>query len=252
MEERMKKETELGMNRTGMAMAPSEGKKQKENTWKSVPATPGDPLAARKVRAQYEAEAEPVGTMPAPASVKGAAKTAAQMIQGHDPKAFIDKIGERMAFERGGTRLYELLIGKFQAAASPTGEAELETLTLFRDQELAHFRLLWEALEKIGADPTVQTPSADHSGVKAQGLLQTIADARTTFCQALDAILIAELADNEGWRMLTELAEGMGQKEMASAFRQAGAEEETHLETIRNWTQGLILEEAGLAETAKS
>jgi rubrerythrin len=190
--------------------------------------------------------------MPAPASLKGAAKSAAQMIQGHDPKTFIDKIGERLAFERGGTRLYELLIGKFRASGSPTGEADAGTLSRFRDEESAHFKLLWECLEKIGADPTVQTPSADHTGVKAQGLLQTIADPRTTFCQALDAILIAELADNEGWRMLTDLAEGMGMRDMAAAFKQAAAEEEIHLMTIRKWTEGLILEEAGLAEAAKA
>jgi rubrerythrin len=248
LEEKMKDETRLGMNRTGMAMAPKEGKKQEENAWKAVPASPGDPRELERLRSEYEAEAEPIGSVPPPASLKGMAKSALQMMEGRDPKAFIDKLGERLAFERGGTRLYELLIGKHRAGESATGEADLETLIRFRNQELAHFRLLWDSLEKLGADPTVQTPSADHTGVKNMGLIQTLSDPRSTFYQGLDAILIAELADNDAWHMLVELAEGMGLKDMAAAFRQASAEEDVHLEQIRKWWSGLVREETGIEE----
>jgi hypothetical protein len=245
----MKDETEAGMNRTGMAMAIKEGRLQEENAWKSVPVSPGDPRELERLRAMYEGEAEPIGSVPPPASLKGMAKSVLQMLEGHDPKAFIDKLGERMAFERSGTRLYELLIGKHRAGESATGEADLQTLIRFRNQELTHFHLLWGSLEKLGADPTVQTPAADHTGVKGMGLIQTLSDPRSTFYQGLDAILIAELADNEGWRMLVELAEGMGLKDMAAAFRQANAEEDAHLQQIRKWWEGLVREEAGLAES---
>ncbi len=244
----MKNETDLGMNRTGMAMAPKEGKKQEENAWKAVPVSPGDPRELERLRSDYEADSEPIGSVPPPASLKGLAKTALKMIQGRDPKAFIDKLGERLAFERSGTRLYELLIGKHRAAQSPTGGADLETLVQFRDQELAHFRLLWDCLEMLGADPTVQTPAADHTGVKGMGLIQTLSDPRSTFYQGLDAMLIAELADNDAWHMLVELAEGMGLKDMAAAFSQASAEEEAHLEQIRKWWSDLVREQVGLSE----
>ncbi|MDB5048040.1 MAG: uncharacterized protein JWO30_1111 [Fibrobacteres bacterium] len=244
----MKDENEAGMNRTGMAMALREGRVQEGNAWKNVPASPGDERELERMRAAYEGESEPIGSVPSPASLKGLAKTALQMLEGHDPKAFIDRLGERLAFERSGIRLYELLIGKHRAAQSPTGEADLENLIRIRNQELAHFRLLWDSLEKLGADPTAETPAADHAGVKTMGLIQTLSDPRSTFYQGLDAILIAELADNEGWRMLVELAEGMGLKEMAAAFRQANAQEGMHLEQIRKWWEGLVREEAGLAE----
>src|SRR5690606_16763262 len=217
-EESMKKEKKdpkPGMNRTGMGMAPLEGKQQEDNAWKPVSTAPGDAGRLRSIRAEYEAEAGTVGSVPPPSTMKGAAKTAMQAVMGRDPVAFIDKLGERLAYERTGTRLFELLIGKFEGGFSPTGEADLATLIRFRDEEMSHFKMLWECIEKLGADPTAQTPSADISGVKASGLLQAMSDPRTTFAQALDAMLIAELTDNEGWRMLIDLAEGMGQAEMA-------------------------------------
>jgi hypothetical protein len=242
----MKNETEPGMNRTGMAMAHKESKRQKENNWKAVPAPIGDPGEIERVRAEYDAESGPIGTVSPPATLKGAAKAAMKTVQGESAAAMIDKLGERLAFERSGTRLYDLLIGKFRAGETETGDADLATLIRFRDQEAEHFLLLWRSLETLGADPTVQTPSADHTGVKTMGLLQTISDPRTSFGQALDAILIAEAADNEGWKMLIELADGLGENDMGSTFRQALAEEETHLERIRRWRVGLIREEAGI------
>jgi hypothetical protein len=244
----MKKEIEQGMNRTGMAMAPKEGKRQTEYVWKAAPAPAGDAGAIARLRAEYDAESGPIGTVSPPASIKGLAKNAIQMAKGTSPAAFIDKLGERLAFERTGTRLYELLIGKHKAGESETGEADLGTLERFRDQEAEHFLVLCKCLEKLGADPTVQTPSADHTGVKSMGLMQTLSDPRSTFCQALDAMLIAELADNEGWKLLVELAEGMGQTDMAASFRQALAEEDIHLEHIRRWWSGLVKEEAGIEE----
>lgn len=242
----MKNESELGLNRTGMSMAPNEGKRRKENSWKAVPPPLGDAGEMDRVRAEYDAESGPIGTVSPPATLKGAVKASLKTVKGKSAAAFIDKLGERLAFERSGARLYDLLIGKFRAGESETGDADLVTLLRFRDQEAEHFLMLWRSLERLGADPTVQTPSADHSGVKGMGLLQTISDPRTSFYQALDAILIAESMDNEGWKLLIELADGLGENDMASTFRQALAEEEIHLERIRRWMVGLIREETGI------
>jgi len=240
----MKKTAETGMNRTGMAMAPRKGPEQAENSWQPAPIQPGDPLAPDRVRASYEEESDPVGTVPPPASLKGALKNVAQKGLGRNPSAFLDKLAERLAFERTGTRMYGLLLAKLEAGASPTGAASAERLREFRAQEKEHFRVLWECLETLGADPTVQTPCADLAGVKSDGLVQLLSDPRTTFAQALDAILIAELADNEGWKLLITLAEGMGQDAMATSFRRALAEEDVHLDTIRGWWTELNLQEA--------
>jgi hypothetical protein len=191
-------------------------------------------------------ESDTVGTVPPPASLKGAAKNALELGLGRDPKAFLDKLGERLAFERTGTRLYDALIAKHAAGDSPVGSADPVTLQTFRDQERRHFALVWESLLTMGADPTSETPAADIAGVKAKGLIAVASDPRSTFCQALETILAAELLDNEGWRHLIDLADGMGQNGMAERFHAALAEEDIHLETIRRWVLELMREEAGL------
>ena len=243
----MKDATKMGRNRTGMATAPRQAGRQKANEGVS-PAGAGEALA--RLRAEVALESDTVGSVPPPASLKGAAKNALEMGLGRDPKAFLDRLGERLAFERTGTRLFDALLAKHAAGDSPVGAADAMTLQTFRDQERRHFDLLWESLVGLGADPTCETPAADMAGVKAKGLIAAVTDPRATFCQALDAILVAELADNEGWRLLIDLADGMGQSGLAERFQAALAEEDIHLETIRRWAQGLAREEAGLeAET---
>jgi len=239
----MKDATRMGRNRTGMATAPRQAGRQKMNEGMS-PDTAGEALA--RLRSEISLESDPVGTVPPPASLKGAAKSALQMGLGRDPNGFLDKLGERLAFERTGTRLFDAIIAKHAAGDSPVGAAYAMTLQSFRDQERRHFDLVWESLVTLGADPTCETPAADLAGVKAKGLIAAVTDPRATFCQALDAVLVAELADNDGWRMLIDLADGMGQSGMVERFQAALAEEDIHLETIRRWVTELVREEAGL------
>ena len=243
----MKDATKMGRNRTGMATAPRQAGRQRTNEGKS-PDDAGEALA--RLRAEASLEADTVGTVPPPASLKGAAKNALEMGLGRDPKAFLDKLGERLACERTGTRLFDALIAKHASGDSPVGPSDAVTLQTFRDQERRHFDLIWESLVNMGADPTCETPAADMAGVKSMGLIAAISDSRSTFSQALDAMLVAELTDNEGWRQLIDLAEGMGQNGMMERFQAAKAQEDIHLETIRRWATDLVREEAGLEEAS--
>lgn len=243
----MKDATRMGRNRTGMATAPRQAGRQKANEGKS-PDSAGEALS--RLRSEASLESDTVGTVPSPASLKGAAKNVIEIGLGRDPKGFLDKLGERMAFERTGARLYDALIAKYAAGDSPVGSADAMTLRTFRDQERRHFDLLWESLVNLGADPTCETPAADLAGVKAKGLIAVVADPRSTFCQALEAELVAELADSEGWRLLIDLADGMGQTGMVERFQAAMAEEDIHLETVRRWATELVREEAGLEAAA--
>ena len=104
----------------------------------------------------------------------------------------------------------------------------------------------------------LSTPSAPGFVVRSFERIQTtssaepaklVADARTTLTQCLDAILIAELADNDSWIMLVDLAEGLGMNEMGQRFRQALAEEEDHLVRVRSWISAALLGQAGITPT---
>ena len=116
-----------------------------------------------------------------------------------------------------------------------------------RDDELRHFAELKDAIESLGGDPTAVTPCADVAGVAAAGVVKVLTDPRTTLSQCLDALLMVELADNDAWVLLADLADGSGQKEMADRFRVALAEEDEHLILVRGWVTRGITGQAGLA-----
>ena len=55
---------------------------------------PGDESGIAQVRAEYGSHSEPVGTMPPPASIKGAVKTAGKMMKGQKPTVLLDRSPE--------------------------------------------------------------------------------------------------------------------------------------------------------------
>lgn len=229
------KDTPLGMNRTGIDMSPVDAKQMTEGAEHATPSSAEGPDLMVSERATFTAQAEPIGSVPIPGTVRGAANTLLQKIKGENPEVLFDKIGERIAFERTGARLYELLIGKCQARAEEASGVSLDVLIRIHNEEVDHFEMLVEAMRSLGGDPTAQTPSADVSGVAASGLLQVLSDPRTTVNQCLQTILLAEHGDHEGWLSLIRLAESAGLDEIVSKFEAAYAEETRHVDDIRSF-----------------
>jgi rubrerythrin len=217
----------------------------------------------------YISEADAIGSVPPPPSLKSVVKSGISRLKGANPGIFMDKIGERIAFERGGTRLYEALIIKYKALedrdgevlmpaekalanqsgeaglAALSGEAALETLERIRAEELEHFQMLVQAMEQLGGDPTAQTPCADVVATASMGLIQVVTDPRTTLAQSLNAILTAELTDNAGWELLAQLSEEADEPELTGKFLGALSQEQEHLLVIKAWLTTLVSERAG-------
>ena len=230
----MKEPTDMGMNRTGIDTSPKDSERTCEGAAESgvAPAFGRAPAAAGGVA--LARDAAPIGGGPPPGTRKGVPQMGQELFT-KKPTVFLDKLGERVAFERTGTRLYELLITKLDALGTWDGGPSRERLARFHDDELDHFRLVEDAMRSLGADPTAVTPSADVAGVEAQGVLQVIADPRTTLDQSLHAILVAELADNAAWEMLIDLATATGHDELVQGFRTALDDERVHLAEVRSW-----------------
>jgi hypothetical protein len=228
-------QTEMGRNRTGIATSPKLTQEMVAGAQEFTPnPTPDGGIIAR-VREEYAREAEPLGSVPPPVTVTGAAKTALRGAQGLRPTQFVDKLGERLAFERTGVRLYTALISKFDAFGGFEGGPSREALVEIMNEEYQHFTLLSEAVVKVGGDPTVVTPSADLHATMTAGVMAVMVDPRTTFVQSLEAALIAELADNAAWETLHELAVQNGEDELADRFEMAQREELVHLENVKSW-----------------
>ncbi|HJT22536.1 MAG TPA: ferritin-like domain-containing protein [Nitrospira sp.] len=243
----MKSPESMGMNRSGIDMSPQGAEQMVEAAREFPPSSQGGEHTLAGYRASYLTDAEPIGTMPVPGTVKGAAKAGMQKLMGRHAEVLIDKLGGRLAFERTGTRLYDALIGKLMVRKDEASLLPIEQLQHFRSEEAAHMELCWDALRQLGADPTCVTPMADTNAVASIGLMQIIADPRMTIAQSLHAIHVAELADNDGWLLLVKVAKEMGQDDMAARFRRALEEEDRHLSALRQWMEQICLNEAGVA-----
>jgi hypothetical protein len=231
----MKNDVPIGKNRTGIALSPVDQKELLEVTDLTVPSMEGDERDLAEARAEYLEDHELIGSVPPPASVKGVASTGVAAVKGVNATVLIDKLSERLAFERTGTRLYGALIGKCESEGEIPGGPTVGDLQQIQAEELAHFELVREAIVSLGADPTAMTPSADMTGVASSGILQVITDSRTSLRQSLEAILIAELVDNEGWELLIDLTRAAGRDTLAERFETAAETEDEHLSKVRAW-----------------
>jgi len=237
----MAQQTEhMGMNRTGVQVSPLDTGAMLDSDDAPVRGAPGDARALLRAREAYIADAGGIGSIAVPGTLAGAVGMGLRMLQGDRPHVLLDKLGERLAFERTSTRLYDALLAK--CGVMPDGPAGMTRTRLedIRRDEARHFLLLKEAIEALGGDPTSQTPSADVAGVESLGLLQVLHDPRTSLAQSLHALLAAELADGAGWETLVALASDAGQDDLVASFTHALDDERQHLALIHGWYRAAI------------
>jgi rubrerythrin len=224
----------VGRNRSGALRAPDMTRAQVEGSAEFEPTSEGDADDIAAVRISYSKGAEPAATMPPPRGVKQLAKSALGALIGN-ANVFLDKAGERLAYERSGVRLYQALLSKHDAYGSFRGGPSRGDLEHLRDEELEHFHLLARTIERLGGDPTAVTPSANVQATATKGVAAVLVDPRVTFLQSLEVMLTVELSDNECWAALIELAIASGDAESVGAFREALQHEGEHLERVRAW-----------------
>jgi ferritin-like protein len=239
----MQHQTSLGANRTGIQMSPVDAERMQTSA-DATPIDGGDADGYLRVRQDYIDDDEGLGSVPPPGTLKGLAKSGLQMATGKRPQALVDKLGERLAFERGGVRLYDTLLAKCEAAVDGLSAETLTELRRFRNEEAQHMQLVVSAIERLGADPTAQTPSADLVGVEAMGLVQAMNDPRTNVLQSLHVMLDAEVLDNSAWNLLIELVQAMGQDEIAEDFALAQQQEAVHLTRLRELVSTMTVSDA--------
>lgn len=242
----MKSPQSMGMNRSGIDLAPQGAEEMRKAVREFPPSSEGNQHTLAQLRAPYVAEADPIGSIPVPGTLTGAPKSGMQKLMGRHAEVLIDKLGGRLTFERTGTRLYDALIAKFSSRKDEATMLSVDQLQQFRAEEKAHIGLCWDALCQLGADPTAVTPMADTHAVVSLGLMQVVTDPRTSIAQSLYAIHVAELADNDGWHLLIKLARELKQDDIADGFQAALQEEDHHLATLRTWMEQICLDEAGV------
>jgi len=135
----------VGTNFTGVQMSPKDTKRLLEAVNEIHPDVPGDETGMLMERAERSAEAGRIGSVPVPGSAKGMLKTGFDMMKGKSPEVFLDKLGERLAYERNGVRLYEAMIAKAKALHTPDAGL-IDTLTHIRDDPRTNVDQCFNAL----------------------------------------------------------------------------------------------------------
>jgi bacterioferritin (cytochrome b1) len=224
-------------NRTGIQTSPELARELIEGAIAAAPSSEGGAEDLAEYRSEYIAEGFPIGSLPSlPFAQEAQADEEAVGMA-----VLLDKLSERLAFERMGTRLYETLINKVEVVGESSPGPTLAELQQIREEELQHFLLLNRSITALGGDPTVQSPCADVTGVASLGILQVLTDPRTSVTQCLQALLTAELTDNDGWQLLINLADNLGYPELVKDFQSALEHEEEHLVNVRGWLTELVL-----------
>lgn len=243
----MAKSTQMGGNRTGMSKSPAQSKEMIAGAQELTRPGRANGQSMAVIDKEYIRESGRIGSMPMPDTVRGALKSGMEKMTGHNPEVFLNKLGERLAFERTGVRLYESVITKVEAADDrhSAGPATASGLKEIRDEEEEHFHLLKDAIESMGADPTALTPDADVSGVAAMGIQQVLNDPRTSVAHCLQMLLILELTDNAAWETLIKLADDLGLDELSPQFERAKSQEDVHLERVKTLYEAMVMSEAG-------
>jgi len=214
--------TILKRNRTGVSRDPDMAKDMMKGAKHTIDGT--DRAEFIEERLDLMRTSPPAATMPPPAHLDKVRST-----------LLLDKLGERLAFERTGVRLYDTLLLKYEATGGFPGGPSRADLEEIREDELSHFAMLEGIVGRFGGDPTAVTPSANLAAVESRGLGVAINDPRTSLAEGLHTILIAELADNDAWEQLIELVEQLGEEELADEFREALEDEQEHLARVRGW-----------------
>lgn len=245
-----RKASELGMNRTGIQTSPVQSKEAIAGPEKFPPDVPGDASGIWRERQLYAQAQENLGSVPPPATLKGMAKTAVDMLKGGRSTVFIDKLGQRAGFERTGVRLYEAVLSKLDVFGTWEGGPSRELLEKIRLDELSHFALVKRSIEKLGGDPTVLTPAAELQANMSEGVPKMLTDPRVNLLQSLDGLLMAELTDNASWELLVELARELGHNELAEDFQRALDVEQQHLALVRGWISTGVMREARVGQEA--
>jgi hypothetical protein len=233
----MNQQPVMGDNRTGIARAKQRGDAMQEGSDRFPPSSHGTRAGAGKIRVLYAKEGIRTGSVPPPAGVAGKARAAFEALKGDRPLLLTDKVGERIAFERTGARLYEALLSKHEAFGPVDGgpdRAELEEILV---EEQRHFHMLTDVMRDLGGDPTAMTPSAGLVGVVSEGVLKVVSDPRFSLLDSLQAVLVAELADRASWSLLVDLVHGAGDDDWERRFQEAEIREEQHVERVRAWVR---------------
>lgn len=161
--------------------------------------------------------------------------------------SLLRQLHERLACARSSTRLYEDVSTMLDIAPAlhPFGVSR-DIVARFRNEEAAHFELLCECLDSLGADPLPSMPSV-RSQANRDDARQEIDRPGRRLARLLERLLCVQRADQAAWERLVAMARAYGNDELARRFGRAWFEETEHVRQLLVWLDWLARAERRVA-----
>ncbi len=171
-----------------------------------------------------------------------------QELSKHDKSKVIDVLGERLAFERAGVKLYDRILEVMRQRSDENVARMLPEMQQHRDEEKEHEEWLEAQIRALGGDAHAETDKAKLVTRESKGIEEVVmSDAELP--HLLHALLAAELVDNAGWDLLAQLADEAGDRSAKKDFKKRLHEEEDHLLFVRKAVEKLSVHEVLGEET---
>jgi rubrerythrin len=151
--------------------------------------------------------------------------------------------------ELGGVKIYETALRCVQ------NEELKEEWQEYLEQTENHVRIVQGVFEKLGLDPSVETPGRKvvrHIGeslVKAMEMALSSGEPAAAQLVAGECIILAETKDHSNWELMGQVAKGTKgaqSKALQEAVGEVEDEEDEHLYHTMGWTRELWIESLGL------
>jgi hypothetical protein len=156
-----------------------------------------------------------------------------KMLAARNPEKLIDLLHERLTFERTSVKLYDRVLSLMATSKDPQVRGMLDTMQAYRDEEAEHQAWLEEQIQALGGDVNAETELSLLVAEESRGIEQVILRKDVELHHLFHALMAAELVDNAGWDLLAALAEEADDDDALDAFTLRQAEEEDHLEYLR-------------------
>lgn len=148
------------------------------------------------------------------------------------PEKLLDLLTERLTFERTSVRLYDTVISRMKSSNDKNVIGMIGQMTKQRKDEKDHEEWLEEQVRALGSDAHSETELSELIERESRGIMEVIAQ-DNELPHLFHALLTAELVDDNGWKLLLQLADEAGDDVARQELRVRAEAEEQHLIYIR-------------------
>ena len=146
---------------------------------------------------------------------------------------YVQKVADRLAFERGETRLYSLAINRLQNSSKSSHQEIIDLLKVNRQNEENHAALVKEALRSRDPGALESWELFDGVNLAYRGFFETIVNPHSDLPRIIQILFFAKLADHAEWEILIHLAQKVSEEKRMSQFEEALTEELKQLSVLK-------------------